>query len=92
MKKFFNQMASNSLPLSQKETDDILLMMLEKSHPNAATSDVEIFFRDTVNPRMNWYSSFKLKITILHMMCLDLLKRGKQKVVVTRCSLGQCFF
>lgn len=31
-------MANNSPPLSEKKIDDILLMMFEKSHPNAATN------------------------------------------------------
>lgn len=45
-------MANNFLPLSEKETDDILLIMFEKSHPNAATNRLEIYSRDTVNQRM----------------------------------------
>lgn len=85
-------MANNFLPLSEKETDDILLIMFEKSYPNAATNHLEIYSRDTLNQRMNWYSSFKLKVKTLLMMYLFLMEHGKQSSVINLFFLSQMFY
>lgn len=88
-------MANNSPPVSEKETDDVLLIMSEKSHPNAATEHLEIYSKDTFNQRMNWYSSFKLKdsleVKTLPIMCLCLMEHEKQSSVINLFFLSQCF-
>lgn len=84
-------MDNNCLLLSEKETDDILLIVFEKSHPNATTNHLEIYSRDTFNQRMNWYSSFKLKVKTLFMMCLCLMEHEKQSSVINLSFLSQCF-
>lgn len=91
VKKFFNHMANNSPPLSEKKIDDILLMMFEKSHPNAATNH----FPETQSTQewidihlSSWKICWKLKLCI---WCVCLLEHEKQSKVINLFFLSQCF-